>query len=209
MYRSVGPVRYRITTDVGGTFTDIVVVDVKTGEMVLGKAPSTPERPIEGVRNALDNAAEGAGITTEDLLRGCEYIIYSTTRATNAVLERTTARTALVVTEGFPDILTLRDGGKLRPFELKVDFPSPYVPRHLTIEARERIDAEGGIVTPLEAARSRRGPLRGQPHRGDEPRRDRRVRSGIRVLRDARASYSQKLVAAAGLELPATSVDSH
>jgi N-methylhydantoinase A len=153
MYRSVGPTtQFRITTDVGGTFTDIVVVDVETGEMVLGKAPSTPERPIEGVRNALDDAAAGAGASTEVLLEHCEYFIYSTTRATNAVLERTTARTALIVTAGFPDILTLREGGKLHPFELKVDYPTPYVPKQLAFEVPERIDAEGGVVTPLEAA---------------------------------------------------------
>jgi N-methylhydantoinase A len=153
MYRSVGPeTRYRITTDVGGTFTDIVVVDVQTGAMVLGKAPSTPERPIEGVRNALDDAAVGAEATTEALLERCEYFIYSTTRATNAVLERTTARTAVIVTEGFPDILTLREGGKLHPFELKVDYPTPYVPKQLTFEVAERIDAEGAVVRPLETA---------------------------------------------------------
>jgi N-methylhydantoinase A len=74
---------------------------------------------------------------------------YGTTRATNAVVEGRTARTALFTTEGFPDILLLREGGKLDPFR-QLPFPRPYVPRQLTFEIRERIDSEGGVYLPLE-----------------------------------------------------------
>ncbi len=146
---------YRITVDVGGTFTDVVVVGAD-GELLIGKAPTTPERAFTGVRDALENVAAGLGATVPDVLAGTDLFVYSTTRATNAVLERTTAKTALLTTEGFPDVLVLREGGKSNPFDLDVPYPEPYVPRRLTFEVPGRIDAEGGIVTPLDEAAVRR-----------------------------------------------------
>jgi N-methylhydantoinase A len=146
---------YRITVDVGGTFTDVVVVGAE-GELLIGKAPTTPERAFTGVRDALENAAASLGVAAPDVLAGTDLFVYSTTRATNAVLERTTAKTALLTTEGFPDVLVLREGGKSNPFDLDVPYPEPYVPRRLTFEVPGRIDAEGGVVTPLDEAAVRR-----------------------------------------------------
>src|SRR5262249_58661814 len=68
----------------------------------------------------------------------------------------TTARTALLVTEGFRDVLTFREGGKSNPFDFATRYPDPYVPRRLTWEIQERIDAEGGVVVPLDKGAARR-----------------------------------------------------
>ena len=92
---------------------------------------------------------------TADLLARTDLFVYSTTHATNAILERTTARTAFLVTEGFPDVLVRREGGKTNPFDFGEPYPDPYVPRRLTFEVRERIGAQGEIVEPLDEARTR------------------------------------------------------
>ena len=81
--------------------------------------------------------------------------LYGTTRATNAIVEGRTARTALLVTQGFPDILVLKEGGKPNPHQLDVDYPEPYIPRRLTFEIPERIGADGEVVTPFDDAAAR------------------------------------------------------
>jgi N-methylhydantoinase A len=143
-------VAYRITVDTGGTFTDVVVAD-GLGRLFVGKSP-TRERAFEGVEGGLEVVAEQLGITLTELLADTSVFIYSTTRATNAILEGRIAKTALLVTEGFPDILVMREGGKLHGFDLRVAFPDPYVPRRRTWEVPERIDSEGEVVKALDEA---------------------------------------------------------
>jgi N-methylhydantoinase A len=142
---------YRVTADVGGTFTDVVVSDA-SGRLEVGKAPTDHERASAGLHAALEVAGRKLGLDARALLRAADLFIYSTTRSTNAILEGKTARTAFITTAGFPDILVLREGGKTNPFDFNVPSLQPYVPRALTFEAPERIDAEGGIVTPLDEA---------------------------------------------------------
>src|SRR2546422_5568885 len=89
------------------------------------------------------------GLTVTELLARTDVFTYGTTRATNAIVEGKTARTAFFTTEGFPDVLLLREGGKLEPFR-QLEFGAPYVPRHLTFEIRERIDSEGDVFVPLD-----------------------------------------------------------
>src|SRR6185312_9729499 len=91
-----------------------------------------------------------------DLLARASTFIFSTTQATNAILEGTTARTAFLCTEGFPDILVRREGGSLRPYDYSRPFPEPYVPRRLTLEISERIDADGNVVSALDEDAARR-----------------------------------------------------
>lgn len=145
---------YRVSVDVGGTFTDVVVSDAG-GQLTLGKALTTPERSFSGFFAALSNAGDIIGVSGADLLRQSTVIIYGTTRATNAIVEGKTAKTALLVTEGFPDVLLYRQGGKERPFHLHFEYPSTYIPRKYTFEIPERIGAEGGVVTPLDEAAAR------------------------------------------------------
>jgi N-methylhydantoinase A len=143
-------VPYRITVDVGGTFSDVVVADER-GRLTLGKALTTRERIFDGLYAALESAAEELGLGVAALLTSCELFVYGTTHATNAILEGTTARTGFLVTEGFPDVLVRREGGKLNPFDFDEPYPAPYVPKRLTREIPERVGADGGIVLALDA----------------------------------------------------------
>lgn len=145
---------YRISIDTGGTFTDAVVADA-SGILALGKALTDPLRNFTGVQAAIADAGQQLGLSLRELLAQTELFIYGTTRATNAIVTGRTARTAMLLTEGFPDILVYRQGGKLHPHQLNVDYPEPYIPRALTFEIPERIDAEGGVVKALDEARVR------------------------------------------------------
>ena len=145
---------FRITVDTGGTFTDVVVGD-RLGELRIGKAPTTPDQAFAGVRDALSVVATDIDIELGELLGDTEIFVYSTTRATNAILEGATARTAFLATEGFPDTLLLREGGKSSPFDLQTPYPEPYVPRHLTFEISERIDSEGNVMVALDEEKTR------------------------------------------------------
>lgn len=141
---------YRISVDTGGTFTDIVV---SSGGKILfiEKALTTPERIFNGMRSAMSFAADRLSLSLGQLLSETELLVYGTTRSTNAIVEKKTAKTALLVTEGFPDILLYREGGKAKPHDSSKDYPEPYIPRRHTFQIRERISAEGEVVTALDA----------------------------------------------------------
>ncbi|MGE0009004.1 MAG: hydantoinase/oxoprolinase family protein, partial [Parvibaculaceae bacterium] len=147
--------KYKISVDTGGTFTDVVVSD-EAGRLYLAKALTTPQRVFGGLRSALDEGARQLDLGLEDLLARTSSFIYGTTRATNAVVEGHTAKTALLTTQGFPDILVLKEGGKPNPHELDVEYPPPYIPRHLTFEVTERISSESDVVVALDEAQVRR-----------------------------------------------------
>ena len=146
---------YRISVDTGGTFTDIVV---SSGGRILfiEKALTTPERIFKGMRAAMEFAAERLDLTLAGLLADTELLIYGTTRSTNAIVEKKTAKTALLVTEGFPDILLYREGGKAKPHDSSRDYPEPYIPRRHTFQITERISSEGEVVTSLDREQARR-----------------------------------------------------
>ena len=157
---------YRIAVDTGGTFTDVVVAD-EAGQLTVGKALTTVDRTFEGFSEALANAGDVAGIAAERLLAETEMLIYGTTRSTNSIIEGKVAKTALLATEGFPDTLLYRHGGKREPLNLAMEFPPPYIPRRLTFEIPERINAEGGVERALDEGRGKgdhRGPA-AQAHR--------------------------------------------
>jgi N-methylhydantoinase A len=141
---------YRISVDTGGTFTDVVVAEPE-GRLRIGKALTSAERAFDGIEEALAEIVPELDLTVAELLAQTDVLTYGTTRATNAIVEARTARTAFFTTEGFPDILLLREGGKLDPFR-QIPYPAPYVPRHLTFEIRERTDAEGEPFMPLDEA---------------------------------------------------------
>ena len=121
---------YRISVDTGGTFTDVVVCD-EEGRLHVAKAPTDVERAFESIGEALAELAPELGVTVAELLGQTDVFTYGTTRATNAIVEGRTARTVFFTTEGFPDILLLREGGKLDPFR-QIPYPPPYIPRYLT-----------------------------------------------------------------------------
>jgi N-methylhydantoinase A len=149
MVSAVSESTARITCDIGGTFTDVVVSD-ESGRMTIAKALTQPANLFDGLRAALARAAAETGEPLAQLLGRTSLFIFSTTQATNAILEGTTARTAFLCTAGFPDILVRREGGSLRPYDYSREFPAPYVPRRLTLEIAERIGAGGEVIVRLD-----------------------------------------------------------
>ena len=139
----------KLSVDVGGTFTDLTIQDSE-GRLSMYKTVTTFENPVVGVLNVLRTAADERRSSRRELLSQCSIFIHATTRATNAILTGETARTAFLTTEGHPDILLLREGGRTEPFNYRVPYPEPYVPRRLTFEIPERIGSEGEVVKPLD-----------------------------------------------------------
>ncbi|MGA7397083.1 MAG: hydantoinase/oxoprolinase family protein [Solirubrobacterales bacterium] len=143
----------KITCDVGGTFTDVVISD-QNGRMAVGKSLTSPPHLINGLLAAIGVGASQFEMSTEEVLAACELFVYSTTQATNAILEGKTAKTALLVTEGFPDVLVRREGGSMLPYDFTRPSPEPYVPRRLTYEIGERTTADGEILVSIDEARA-------------------------------------------------------
>jgi N-methylhydantoinase A len=141
----------RFAVDTGGTFTDLVIED-NEGQLRMFKAQTTPSDPIAGILDSLQVAADALGETRSALLGRGSMFIHGTTRAINAIVTGNTARTALLGTQGHPDLLVLREGGRNEVFDFSVPFPRPYVPRSLTFEVPERIGADGSIVASLDEA---------------------------------------------------------
>ena len=133
---------YRISVDTGGTFTDVVVTD-SVGGFTIGKALTDSAHAFGSIAAGLAVVAEQLGTTTSALLADTAVFLYGTTRATNGIVERKIARTAFLTTEGFPDILLLKEGGKSEPHNLRMEYPDPYVPRRYTFEVRERMNTYG------------------------------------------------------------------
>ncbi len=138
----------RCAIDTGGTFTDLALEH--ESEVRIFKTSTTPEDPIVGILEVLELAARGLGMRREELLAKVTMLIHGTTRATNAVLTQNTARTALITTLGHCDVLLLREGGRSRAFDWSVEYTDAYIPRALTFEAPERIDAQGRVLRELD-----------------------------------------------------------
>ena len=126
--------------DVGGTFTDLILVDDVTGEVRLAKVPTTVENQAFGVLAALDAAGADAGALAA--------IVHGTTTTTNAMLERKIARVGLITTRGFRDVLELGRRTRPKAYGLTGTFV-PLIPRELRFEVDERMDASGAVLRPL------------------------------------------------------------
>lgn len=142
---------YQISADTGGTFIDVVVTDPE-GHMTIGKSLTTHDRAFVGIERAVTAAADELGTTAQDLLTQTDLFIYGTTRATNAIVTRNAAKTALLVTEGFPEILVLKEAGKEDAHDFSTGARPPYIPKRHTFEVRERISSEGLVTTELDEA---------------------------------------------------------
>ena len=139
----------RVGVDIGGTFTDLVMVD-GGGRLHVAKTPSTPDDPSVGVMEGLALLAEGAGLTRDVLLKETTLFIHGTTVGTNLLVERKGARLGMITTEGFRDILELREGTKANRYDLRAPFPQPLIPRPLRHVAKERTRWDGQVETPLD-----------------------------------------------------------
>jgi N-methylhydantoinase A len=145
----------RIGIDVGGTFTDIVLVDDVTGEIHYTKVLTTHDDLAKGVIGGIDKIL-GTVDTSFDQV---DYLVHGTTIGTNALIERKGARTGLLTTDGMRDVLEI--GRIERPaaglYDIFVDTPLPLVPRYLRVDVKERVGADGEVVVPLDEDSARRG----------------------------------------------------
>ena len=142
----------QIGVDIGGTFTDIVALDAD-GRLVLTKVPTTPKDFLQGTADAVRRVLALAGASPSAVAR----FIHGTTVATNAVLERKGAMTAVLATDGFEDVLELGRQKRSRMYDLDMDPETPtfLAPRRRRVGIRERVDARGQILTPLDEAQVR------------------------------------------------------
>ena len=136
---------WRIGVDIGGTFTDVALVDEASGAIGIAKVSTTPSDLARGVVAALEDALGRHALAGDDV----GFLSHATTVVTNALLEEKGARTALIATRGFRDVLELRRSARASLYDLFQDPPSVLVPRHLRLEIDERLDAQGEVVTPL------------------------------------------------------------
>jgi N-methylhydantoinase A len=138
--------RYRLGIDVGGTFTDGILINEETGETRITKLPSTPKDPSVGFLAAVERILREAGIDPKDV----GYLVHGTTVATNAIIEGKLAATGFITTEGFRDMLEIQR--QIRPalYDLLFEKPRPLVPRYLCFGIPERLDATGKVLTPLD-----------------------------------------------------------
>ena len=134
----------RLAVDIGGTFTDVVLEGPKGP--ASGKVLTTGHAPEEGVIQGILKVTGEAGVAISDL----ELIIHGTTLATNAIIERRGAKTALIATRGFRDTLEFAFGHRFDQYDLEMVRPPPLAPRPLRFEAIERVAADGSVLLPLD-----------------------------------------------------------
>ena len=134
---------WRLAVDIGGTFTDVVLLDGDSGEVVVDKTLTTPSAPLDGVRTGVNQLLAKAGVTPSEITAP---IVHATTLITNALIEGKTGRAGLVTTRGFGDTLLIRDEHRYDMYDLQIEFPEPPIARDLTFEINERVGADGSLL---------------------------------------------------------------
>lgn len=137
-----------VCIDIGGTFTDLMLYR-EGHDLEIHKSPTTPGQFERGFIDVLDVAARAHDMKLADFLAKTDMIVHGTTVSTNALVEGKVAPTGLICNAGHPDILTLRESPRKRAFNIKIDFPPPYIHRSRTCEVRGRIDSMGNEVEAL------------------------------------------------------------
>ncbi|MBC6406990.1 MAG: hydantoinase/oxoprolinase family protein [Rhodobacteraceae bacterium] len=134
----------RLGVDIGGTFTD-VVLDTPSGALTSVKVLTTPRAPENAIVEGIHQVCAKASITPADI----DQIIHGTTLATNALIERRGAKTALITTQGFRDVIEMRTESRFEQYDLNLNLPQPLLPRQLRFTLRERVTAQGEVMIPL------------------------------------------------------------
>lgn len=143
--------RYRLGCDIGGTFTDFVLHDEETGEFSIRKCLTTPADPVLAVEQGITELSrEIPGVAAQ-----MGELIHGTTLVINAILERKGARTGLITTAGFRDVLELGREIRYAPYDIFAELPEPLVPRALRLEVDERVRANGTVLRPLDTENAR------------------------------------------------------
>ncbi|MPZ51789.1 MAG: hydantoinase/oxoprolinase family protein [Acidimicrobiia bacterium] len=135
---------WRLAVDIGGTFTDVVLLDDTTGAVVVAKTLTTPNEPLEGVREGCRKVWDRAGIAPSAVVGA---VVHATTLVTNALIEDKGARSALVTTEGFGDTLLIRNEHRYDMYDLQIELPEPPIPSERTFELSERTLSDGTVLT--------------------------------------------------------------
>jgi N-methylhydantoinase A len=136
----------RLAVDIGGTFTDLALEHA--GRRSTAKVLTTPAAPEQGVMEGVRLILAQAGLVPSDIA----ILVHGTTLATNAIIERKGARTALVTTQGFRDVLAMGNESRYDQYDLNITLPQPLVPRHLRLPVAERLDNAGRVLLPLDEA---------------------------------------------------------
>ncbi len=133
---------FRIGVDIGGTFTDLLLIDDGSGKAVVGKVLTTPDDPSRGVEEVLLRTLERAGLDASRI----QHLVHGTTLVTNTIIERKGARTALMATAGFRDSIEIGREHRYELYDLFLELPQPLIPRHLRFDIPERTAAGGEIL---------------------------------------------------------------
>jgi N-methylhydantoinase A len=139
---------FRVGVDIGGTFTDLIVVNQQTGAFAVGKVLTTPDDPSRAVETVLSETLQQAGVALNEV----QHLVHGTTLVTNALIERKGAPTALLTTQGFRDSIAIGREQRYDLYDLLLEQPRPLVPRHLRFDIPERTLADGSITTELDVA---------------------------------------------------------
>ena len=139
--------KYRVGADIGGTFTDLIIVNTETGEFSIGKTLTTPDDPSIAVEKVLLETLELSGVDSAEIQR----LIHGTTLVTNALIERKGVPTALLTTEGFRDSVEIGRETRYDLYDLMLEQPKPLVPRYLRFDVPQRTLADGSEHKPLDA----------------------------------------------------------
>ena len=139
---------HRIGVDIGGTFTDLVVFDDVTGRFAVGKTLTTPRDPSQAVEALVLETLKREGIAASE----ARQLIHGTTLVTNAIIERTGSRTALLATQGFRDSIEIGRENRYELYDLMLEMPQPLVPRYLRFGAPQRTLSDGTTLLELDGA---------------------------------------------------------
>ena len=142
---------YKIGIDVGGTFTDFVVA-AEARQPRFFKTQTTPGDPSQGVMTGLQEAASAYGLSLDEFLSETDLVIHGSTVATNTLVERKGATVGLITTDGFRDLLEMREGLKEDRYNLRMTPVEPLAARYLRVEVPERIRSNGAVHRPLDTA---------------------------------------------------------
>jgi len=135
--------KYRVGADIGGTFTDLIIVNSETGEFTIGKTLTTPHDPSVAVETVLNDVLASADISPEEI----QNLIHGTTLVTNAMIERKGAKTALLTTQGYRDSIEIGRETRYDLYDLMLEQPKPLVPRYLRFDVPQRTLVDGTTHT--------------------------------------------------------------
>lgn len=144
--------KYRLGCDIGGTFTDFVLLNDQTGELTINKCLTTPKDPSDAVEYGIRQLDE----MVPGFVKSLDEVIHGTTLVINSIIERKGARTGLITTKGFRDVLELGREIRYAPYDVFAEFPKPLIPRNLRFEVDERVRSDGTVLKSLDKESARK-----------------------------------------------------